>query len=83
MYSQHVYLKICCRISLNIEVNMVVVLQPKFHPKQVIDKFVNWDRADNTILTLKAFLQSLCPFRISTKVRKYFYTYLFHSKFFW
>ena len=40
-YSQHVYLQICCRISLNITINMVVALQPKFHSKQVIDKFVD------------------------------------------
>ena len=40
-YSQHVYLQICCRISLNIAINMVVALQPEFHSKQVIDEFVD------------------------------------------
>jgi len=40
MYSQHVYLKICCSISLNIAINMVA-LQPKFRSKQVIDEFVD------------------------------------------
>ena len=34
-------LKICCRISLNIAINMVVALQPKFHSQQVIDEFVD------------------------------------------
>ena len=40
-------LKICCRIVLNIAINMVVDLQPEFHSKQVIDEFV--DEANNRI----------------------------------
>ena len=40
-------LKICCRIVLNIALNMVVALQPEFHSKQVIDEFV--DEANNRI----------------------------------
>ena len=40
-------LKICCRIVLNIAINMVVALQPEFHSKQMIDEFV--DEANNRI----------------------------------
>ena len=38
---RNIYLKICCSISLNIAINMVVALQPTFCSKQVIDEFVD------------------------------------------